>query len=845
MESTARASVQFAAARGGGLAANAIGLAQGVLKSLFWTRLKRTAGLAMGVMLGLTLALAAWAAVGQKADEPAATIRGRIVDDQGRPIAGADVWMPLAHDDTPETTPHSRSDATGNYLLPVPTRWNRLPKMQRNWIVWAYAPGHRLATATAYGVLAGKPQAVDMTLGPATDTAFRVIGADGRPAVGAVVEPLHFRTPRAYDLLPPAVMPAVRAVTDPSGRAVLPAMPREGFFTVQVRTEREGGQQLRLRDIASEPAEREIRLRPAGRVEGKIVADRPEWARGLKVYLSTSDPGDPSHIGLDRTAGGAQVTSGADGSFVIPAIAAGKLTIMAGVDEALPVRPRLPQELNVPAGQTTRVEVPLVNAVRVSGVIRVQGTGEPVKDASISVGYGVPRQSDQVESDAAGRFTAHVLPGDVTMQVISMPESFVQLGEPWAERHKVPEGVPTFDLPPIEVVKGLTITGRLVNTGNRPVADLGINGISGNRRYGFGRTDREGAFSLSQVPAGLDLRYQVWPSEHENPVDAEIVGRKPLVLRVDIGGRSSPAGTDAATGVTGTVADADGQPVADAEVTLTVRSANTQMNHRLITDDRGVYHHAGRIMKGNKYRAIVTPGKYAIAATPEVSAEGADRVTMPPITVVRLRTIAGRVVDTDGRPVAGARVLGWGNPAPLSEALTGPTGRFQLEGFPRGRAWLFVDAPGYRFHRDQPDPGKSTAELVVRREDQPAERGIASLGPPVSRERAIELAATVLKPYAERIIRPGTDADARSRALEVAARIDPEGSWKKCQAGEAPWDSDGGADLDRPPPAGEHPPRRGRGHPAHDQEPLLAAGPARSRWPTPCRHPTATVSWRS
>ncbi len=167
-----------------------------------------------------------------------------------------------------------------------------------------------------------------------------------------------------------------------------------------------------------------------------------------------------------------------------------------------------------------------------------------------------------------------------------------------------------------------------------------------------------------------------------------------------------------------------------------------------------------------------------------------DPITLPPVSVIRLRTIAGRVVDTAGRPIAGARVLNWGNRAPLTEAATGPTGQFQLGGLSREKCSLYVDAPGYRFHRTTPDPGKATIELVLRREDQPAERGVASLGTPSSRERALELAAKVLKPYAERILKGGADAEARWWVLEVLARIDPEGAWRRCQAGEEPWDSD-------------------------------------------------------
>ncbi len=236
-------------------------------------------------------------------------------------------------------------------------------------------------------------------------------------------------------------------------------------------------------------------------------------------------------MGLDRTAGDAVVRTGPDGSFVIPAMASGKLTIGTQVDPALPVRPRIPVDLNVPFGRTTRVDIPLEKAVRVQGVIRVKGSGDPVAGRL---------DLDRLRGAAPERFggerrpgTVHGarLAGDVTMHVIFMPESFVQLGEPWAERYRVPEAAETFDLPPIEVVRGITIKGRLVDAKDRPVADVGINAVSGNRRYGFGRTDQSGSFTLSQVPAGLELRYEFWRNDHEGPIDAEIFEREPLLLR--------------------------------------------------------------------------------------------------------------------------------------------------------------------------------------------------------------------------------------------------------------------------------------------------------------------------
>ncbi len=333
----------------------------------------------------------AFAAAGQKPEEPTRTITGHILDDKGRPIPGAEVWMPISLDEKPETTPHATADGQGRYTLPVPETWNRTPQTLRGGVVWAFARGHRINAASAYAALSGKHESVDLTLGTATDTSFVVIGPDGRPLAGAVVEPLHFKTSRAYDIPPRAMLPTIRAVTDSGGRATLAAVPREGFLTVQVTTKDFGVQELRLQDQATEPAERTIRLRPAGRIEGRVIAARPEWARGLKVYLVTTEQGDIFGGNLGRTAGDAQATSGLDGSFGIPAIAAGRLAIMTRIDEGLPVRPRIPTDLDVAAGRVNHIEIPLERAVRVVGRIRVKGTGDPVAGASISVGYGAPR----------------------------------------------------------------------------------------------------------------------------------------------------------------------------------------------------------------------------------------------------------------------------------------------------------------------------------------------------------------------------------------------------------------------------------------------------------------------
>ena len=391
VESTTRAASEFAASRGtGALAASeaAKKLALGVSQLMVRRHLPRTFGLAAGLLAGAALVVFGMAAAEKQTAETVKSITGRVSDAAGRPIPSAEVWLPVTFSSNDVDTSHALTDAQGRYTLKVPDAWESTPQHQREWIVWAFAPGHQIATASAHEALTGKPQSVDMTLGPATDTSFRVLGPDGRPVAGAVIEPFHFKTPMAYNFPPRAMLPLVRAVTDAAGRASLPALPREGFMTVQVSTKALGIQRLRLKDKASEPADRVLRLRPAARLEGRILAPEPEQARGLRIFVETRDP---AGTGVEQSTGGAEVVTAEDGTFTVPAIATGTLEVGVQSRESLPIRPKLPETMVVRRGEVNRLEIPLVAAVKARGKIQVKGVGKPVPGASVHVSYGSGR----------------------------------------------------------------------------------------------------------------------------------------------------------------------------------------------------------------------------------------------------------------------------------------------------------------------------------------------------------------------------------------------------------------------------------------------------------------------
>jgi hypothetical protein len=190
----------------------------------------------------------------------------------------------------------------------------------------------------------------------------------------------------------------------------------------------------------------------------------------------------------------------------------------------------------------------LVRTVRVRGSIRDRENGHPVARAKILIGHGAPKEGETGVSDSQGRFEVNTLPGDVTMQVVSAPGSFVQVGDdPSSQRHRVPAGVEAFDLPPIEVVRGVNVQGRLVDSADQPIANVSIyaGAASGNRQYGAGTTDHDGAFTML-IPSKVPLRYrysfdQGGAPEGLDPVgDVRIVRESPLLLRAPSRKRQKP-----------------------------------------------------------------------------------------------------------------------------------------------------------------------------------------------------------------------------------------------------------------------------------------------------------------
>jgi hypothetical protein len=115
------------------------------------------------------------------------------------------------------------------------------------------------------------------------------------------------------------------------------------------------------------------------------------------------------------------------------------------------------------------------------------------------------------------------------------------------------------------------------------------------------------------------------------------------------------------------------------------------------------------------------------------------------LTLRRLVSVAGRVLDQQGRPVTGATVFHTGNATPRTEVKTDAAGHFCIDGLPEGKSPLFVTQPGYHFHGQLIDTSAGAQVLRLLAADK-APAPLHTLPPLRPHEEELKMARQVFWP---------------------------------------------------------------------------------------------------
>jgi RNA polymerase sigma factor (sigma-70 family) len=506
---------------------------------------------------------------GGSADAARTTVplAGAVVLQDGTPARGARVFFSSRDHgyDEGEVRAETVTRDGGEFDLDV-------PKVDAPWAgsvgsgaLWAYRPGSVVASMPVYrGALPlGLPE--QFVLAPGSRAVFEVVGPDGNPVSGAMIEPLAFDRDTAATI-PRRLASIIGAdtITNARGRAVMTAFFADELIGIRVTAKGHGRQEFSFNPGTLSAGAKVVKLHLVGGLKGKIVGD-PGAVRHRALRVSSfSPPGDQPKRSYLHV-----ITTDDSGHFDIPQIAVGPhgVSTVPRYDFAWFAGPD--GLVNIEPGKTTEVVLTVKPAVRVRGVVREKGTEKPIAGVRVAVTLA---ETGAMTSDKDGIYEGYAPPGAAFITARSIPPEYARpLYGP--RPFVVPENVANFDLPPFDLMPAGEITGLVVDDHARKTAGARVEATwtLDETRPGTGphhlscRTGPDGRFVFQGVP--LDAEVSLWANHRASrtiePTAARVGEAKILHLApsqcVAMGGR---------------VLDSAGRPLPGANVHLRARPSS-------------------------------------------------------------------------------------------------------------------------------------------------------------------------------------------------------------------------------------------------------------------------------
>ena len=379
-------------------------------------------------------------------------LTARVIDDAGKPIAGASVYAWLVRRPHPLTMARGRSiqewetqtDEDGQYTLaefsmPEDVDIHRLH-------VHAVAPGFidgqrqsRLRSLLRSGWRA--PRIRSMRLKRGLKLTGRVLGADGEPVPDARIDAVCGPTTpvRAVRSYPRITWYRPRSA-DPEGRFELFAVPDMSTDLIVYSSQWAA---KRVNVPAGQQDAGDIQLEPGTKVSGTLLDEHGQPAAGYWVVAESTDRSSLAYVAHPiRVA----AKTGPDGTFTLSPMK-GQFKIWAPPSFAPSYaearrhspspRPALVPQLHTFDGTPEQVDVELraVSEVRVAGRV-IDIDGQPAKRVGLSIYCIVPAAPstpiDSTWTDEEGRYAFEGVPRGVKDVMISVPVT-----RPWKRGAKI------------------------------------------------------------------------------------------------------------------------------------------------------------------------------------------------------------------------------------------------------------------------------------------------------------------------------------------------------------------------------------------------------------------------
>ena len=447
-----------------------------------------------------------------------ATVRGRVVDAGGAPVAGARVAQAGGG-------ASAETDAQGEFALEGLAYDERTPAR-----VEASAPGHARAEAIVRAETVA--QRFELALPRARSVAGRVVGADGRPVPGARI------VASAPATSPQTPSDTRTAVSGADGAFVVDGLRAELRHTLLVRAD---GHATRAFDLEEDLASTRhdagtVALGPPGLIAGRAVDDRGEPWRRVYVELARAPaPGGRA----DRLLARRTSNTDDDGRFVFADLGAGAYV--------LGVRPfDGPTKIEVPV-EVAEGESRADLAVEVARGLAIEGRvlapdARPCAGVFVTA-FAAAEPTKLVGSASTGSDGAFAVRGlgegsfvlRAQLSMVAAPEvAAVAAQGRWG-----PYAAGTAGLE-LALPRAAPITGRVVDAEGRAAAGANVEAVEGER-WGepdaTARTGADGSFRLAVREGGTfevaARPARTPPGRAERRVGAVAAGTGGLELRLE------------------------------------------------------------------------------------------------------------------------------------------------------------------------------------------------------------------------------------------------------------------------------------------------------------------------
>jgi protocatechuate 3,4-dioxygenase beta subunit len=655
------------------------------------------------------------------------TTNGRIVDSQGRPVEGARVTLyQTAHDEMAslpkvETIQEKNTAADGAFSLTTPRRGN------------SYSPAFIIARKEGcaigwamWGTEAD--QRFDIVLGEPKDLAGDVVDEKGQPVADAEVS-IAFAVistaeePYLYLLDVPGLL---NSKTNNNGHFLFGNMPagatfeflvsKAGRVTVNTAAQAAFGSSSPRLDIARtasepprcqfSPGQRGIRLvlPLEARIEGTVVESRSGEPVGGVTVRARADQQDGGFLPPDPA------TTSEDGRFSIGGLVAGNHTLELATGKGQVAEwVAQPANVSLKANETkSGVKLELMKGGIIQVLVKDAG-GRPVANAGVSI-HDMPRdQYFAGRTDANGLVRMRVLSGQYHVAHPFQAGYALQMG---GQQVTINEGE-------TKQLKFILNTAPRVEGIVRDEAGYPLSGVkvevtpSGREEI---TTAADGRFAVTWNPESVRLPGTIFVLVARDLARnlAEVVELDEQVRNVDIKLKRAAI-------LAGRVLNQEGKALAGARILVVLRlsrgSVPLGLRYPVITSADGTFE-IKALPSGGEYRLTAMADGYG---KHEISINAADLTgNRQDVGQFRLASanlsISGIVVDSLGKPVAGAKVLVMGGSLPRRDDVpTGADGRFVIKGVSAGQKLLMVHTVGATrmYGPFEANAGASDVRIVV------------------------------------------------------------------------------------------------------------------------------------